>query len=58
MRDELIIIALEVAGSVSAISKQLNCCYDCGLLCNDGLTELPHPVQIFIQELYNFGVIQ
>jgi hypothetical protein len=58
LRNELVIITLEIAGRIRLIPELLNGGNYIGLLSNYRLTETPGPVEILIQEFDNLGVIE
>ncbi len=58
IRNGLILIGLEIAGSVGSIPKSLDCSNHVSLLTNNGVTESPGPVDILIHHLNDIRVIQ
>lgn len=56
--DVLIFVTAQIARGVGAIAEYFHGFNDVGLLRDDSFPKLPGPVEIFIQELNDFGVIR
>ena len=56
--DELIVVAFQVARRVGAVTERFDRGDDVRLLCNNGFSHTPGPVEIFIQEFNNVGVVE
>jgi hypothetical protein len=58
VRNTLAGVALQVAGGVCPVAERLDGSHDIGLLRDDGFTKAPGPVEVLIQQVNDFRIVQ